>query len=242
MYKQYTLVFGTSADPIHAGHIDLVVEASKALQQKGIALTQVMVVPVYRRNPIWKERKGDLPLTFEQRFAMCELAAEDISHRLQGHVVQVFASRLEEKLVKSLEKPNYTARTLEVMREVVSPQTGFVFLLGEDAVSGEEPLFGQWYQVETIIQLALLALCPRPGYVANQAFIKELQTKGAQLIRLDGVVTRDIASSQIKIRLADGEDPLRLHHEGLLSEAIALYIKDHDLAATWGESESAGKE
>jgi len=238
MHKNYLLVVGISADPVHEGHINLIVESTKALLVREISLTKIMIIPVYRRNPVCSKHKNHLPFTFEHRFAMCELAAKEIHNRLQGKVDRVVVSKIEEKLAKSRQKPNYTAETLEIIREVIDIDTGLIFLLGEDVLSGANPQLGKWYKPEKIIQLATLALCPRWGYKRNMDFLEKLQNQGAQFIYLDEVATKNIASSQIKPRLKAGEDPLTLNKEGLLSEDVALYIKDHHLADFWRKIES----
>ncbi len=44
------LVFGTSADPIHAGHVRLVTGAVRALQARGEQVAEVMIMPVFRHH------------------------------------------------------------------------------------------------------------------------------------------------------------------------------------------------
>lgn len=235
LFQQYMLIFGTSADPVHMGHIELIIKGTKALLIQGLPVTQIMLLPTFRHNPVCAERKDSLPLTFDQRFAMCELAASEISQKLQLQIENVFVSRLEEQLARACEIPNYTADTLENLREMVNPKTGFVFLLGEDALSGKLPKFAKWERFETIAQLAILAISPRTGYTINETFKNTLLKKGAQIIYLESVHIKDISSSKIKMRLRQGEDPLQLVEEGLILKDIAVYIKEHDLANFWGE-------
>ena len=192
-----------------------------------------MIVPVYRRNSVGGKRKDHLPYTFEYRYAMCKLDAIEIRKRLIGKAGKVVVNRIEEKLAKSREMPNYTAETLEILREVIDPEVGLTLIMGDDLVSGEKPALGEWHDLQKIIQLASLAICPRPGYTRNETFQKELQSQDAHLFLLDDVITKNIASSQIKSRLLAGEDPLMLSEEGLITKAIALYVKENDLIDIW---------
>jgi len=61
------LVFGTSADPIHAGHVRLVTGAVRALQARGEQVAEVMLMPVFRHHNLQDMVKRSLPLTFEHR-------------------------------------------------------------------------------------------------------------------------------------------------------------------------------
>lgn len=224
----YILVYGLSADPIHQQHVDLVVNATQALLTRGVALAKIMLIPVYRRNPTGPRPKDDLPDTFEHRLAMCQLAAAEIAQRLKDLAIPVEASRIEEELAKGREAPNYTVETLSAL-QAREPGMGLIFLLGSDLVSGGQPELGRWREPEKLGQIALLAVCPRPGYPPNTAFLDALRRQGAQIVVLEEVATQDIATSAIKQRLEAGEDALRLAEEGLLPMPVARYIHEHGL-------------
>jgi nicotinate-nucleotide adenylyltransferase len=227
MYEKYVLVYGLSANPIHQVHVDLLSDAAKALVRRGYKIEKAMLIPVYRRN-LADEKKDDLPQTFELRFAMCELAAEEIARRLEAVAIPVEVSRIEEKLGKAKKEPNYTLETL-LHLQAEFPDVGWIFLLSSDLVSGDSPEFGRWHQPETLVQLATLAICPRPGYQRNEAILKGFEQSGAHFVYLDELVPRDVAASTIKRRLEAGEDPLALSEEGLLPRSVALYIKQYDV-------------
>lgn len=224
----YVLVYGLSADPIHQQHVALVVDAARALVARGYALTKIILIPVYRRNPTGPRPKDDLPNTFEHRLAMCQWAAEEIARRLEGLPLQVEVSRIEEELAKGREAPNYTVETLSAL-QMREPGLGLIFLLGSDLVSGDQPELGRWREPEKLGQMALLAICPRPGYPPNMAFLDALRRQGAQIVILEEVTTRDMATSAIRQRLEAGEDALRLAEEGLLPLPVARYIHEHGL-------------
>jgi len=227
MYDKHVLVYGLSANPIHQAHVDLLVEAVKALAEREYKIEKALLIPVYRRN-LANEKKIDLPHTFEHRFAMCELAAEEMTQRLEAIAIPVEVSRVEEKLGKSRKEPNYMLETLLHLQTEI-PDVGWIFLLSSDLVSGEHPEFGQWHLSEKLVQLAALAICPRSGYQRNDTFLKGFEQSGAHFVYLDELAFRDVASSRIKEELEAGADPLALSREKLLPMSIALYILSHDI-------------
>ncbi|MFZ3151058.1 MAG: nicotinamide-nucleotide amidohydrolase family protein [Anaerolineaceae bacterium] len=233
------LVFGTSADPFHQGHANLIVAAARALLRKEYQISQVMIMPVYRHHNTRDAIKRSLPFTYESRFAICQLAADEIGAELAGSVERVSVSRLEEKLVKDNHRPNLTAETFASLREQVDAGIELAFLMGMDNLAGEDPPFNHWYQMDKFIQLASLVICPRRGFEANPEFIKSLQEKGARLIFLEDVLVPEISSSEIRGQLEKGTDPEQMVRAGFLSPAIANYIEENNLAETWRQLDSS---
>jgi len=113
--QPFVLVFGSSADPFHQGHVELVTNATRALLQRGIPVTNVMIIPVYRHHNTQDEAKRSLPLTYESRYKLCQLAAEEIAQDLAGLGPRVTVSRLEEELVRDGHRPNFTIETLNCL-------------------------------------------------------------------------------------------------------------------------------
>lgn len=222
-------MYGLSADPVHQMHVDLVIEAARKLSGRGFHITRIVIVPVYRRNPAGEKQKGALAASYEDRFAMCELAATDISHGLGELEAFVNVSRIDQRLAQFTEKPNYTVETLQALQSEESPGTKWVLLLGSDLVSGDEPELRYWRQPEKLVQLATIAIYPRPGYPSNARFLRDLERKGARFVQLDEVSQSKASASQIRRRLKDGHDPLALNQEGLLPELVALFVKERGL-------------
>lgn len=230
----YQLVFGLSADPIHVGHVEMVTQSARALGRRGYCITEVLLIPVYRRNPtgISKER---IPGTYGHRLAMCALAATEIAGRLGPHGGLVRASEVEGELARGRSTPNYTAETLALLKTRSGPQIGLIFLMSGELVSGPDPQFGHWYRPEEILRHAALAICPRPGYVANYGFIAHLVERGAQVIMLDEVSTPEISASTIRDLLHAGTTPGDLARQGLLTPAVAAYLEIHKVYDTAGD-------
>lgn len=233
MTQQNILIFGTSADPIHSGHTVLLESCVRALTERGIDLQQVLIIPVYRRNPIDAPQKNDLPSTFEMRFQLCQLTAQGIRQRLHDLPIRVETSRLEQELGKSNHRPNYTIETLEALKINYGPTARFFLLLGSDAFSGDTPTFEKWYRMQDIIASASLVICPRRGYLPNQIFLQELKQQGARIIYLDEIYLPEISSSEIRQRIVSGEDINHLVEEKILDQNAAHFIAQSQLVEHW---------
>jgi len=226
----YRLVFGLSADPVHAGHIEIAVQSAGRLIERGYNLTELLLVPVYRRNPVGA-RKGRLPDTYPYRYEMCRLAAGEVAARLQRDSVKVLASSIEAELARESDRPNYTAETLTALRAGSPPDAGLIFLISSELVSGPNPQFGRWYRPDAILALATLAICPRPGYAPNDDFLQSLVDGGADVIVLSSISPPDISATELRAKLRACVSPLALADQELLIPSIAAYLEAHDLYA-----------
>lgn len=225
---RYRLVFGLSADPVHAGHIEIVAQSTGRLIERGYNLAEVLLVPVYRRNPVGA-RKGRLPETYPHRYEMCRLAAQETAARLRRDTVKVLVSSIEAELARDNDRPNYTAETLTALRDGSPPDAGLILLISSELVSGPNPQFGRWYRPDTILALATLAICPRPGYMPNDGFLQSLVAGGADVIVLSGISPPDLSATELRAKLRAGVSPLALVDQGLLIPSIARYLVAHDL-------------
>lgn len=221
-----TLILGLSADPIHPGHIEMVVQSYRGLCDRGYDVARILLVPVYRRNPVGP-KKLHLPFTYHHRYMMCGLAAQEIAQQLGLDIDRVVVSDVEAQLAADRERPNYTAETLTALK-LRYPQDQLIFLISSELVSGAAPEFGRWYQPERILELAALAICPRPGYEPNRTFVAALAQQGGRVIFLPEVATPDISATELRDRLVTGESPLTLEAEGMLSPAVARYLHAHN--------------
>lgn len=227
---RYTLVYGLAADPIHQGHVNLVSDAIRALSTRGYNIVRTLIIPVYRRNPVGDKASivDRLTDTYDHRFAMCELVTKEIAQKLGGHGGSVEANRVEEKLGKSKDRPNYSLETLRELQSGETAGTDLILLIGGDHVAGDDPEFGHWYQPDKLVQIAIIAIYPRPDCQPNASFLKDLEMKGACFVYLQEAATWNIAARKIRERLETGEDPLIMSEEGLLPISVAMYIKEHN--------------
>ncbi len=232
------LVFGTSADPIHAGHISLVVGAVRALQARGGQMAEVMLMPVFRHHNLQDMVKRSLPLTFEHRFDLSQLAAAEIKRKLGQPELKISVSRLEEELAQKSNRPNFTAETLTSLRQQIDPGLKIAFLIGVDSFSGNEPSFGKWFQWENLLETTMLVISPRQGFEPNFGYLQFLEDQGADLAFLEELSIAEISSREIRTRLEAGEIPEALVAEDLISPESAAYIRAHDLIKVWNTLDS----
>ena len=235
--KKIKLIFGTSADPIHEGHVELLVDAAQALIARGYQIEEIVLMPVYRHHSVKDSVKRSLPLSYDARFALCQLAAIEIEDKLKGFIEKVSVSDLEKELVWQNSRPNFTAETMETMRNQTEAGTKLAFLIGADSFSGEHPSFSQWYRWQELIQNVIFVLSPREGYPPNRNFVQSLSEQGGKIIYLDEIKVLDISSAQIRKRLEAGEAPERLVIDGLISKDVADYIAKHNLVDFWKQNE-----
>ena len=235
--KKIKVIFGTSADPIHEGHVELLVDAAQALTARGYQIAEIVLMPVYRHHSVQDSVKRSLPLSYDDRLALCQLAATEIENKLKGVVEKISVSNLEKELVWQNNRPNFTAETMEAMRKQTEAGTELAFLIGADSFSGEHPSFSQWYRWQELIQNVILVLSPREGYPPNHEFVQNLSEQGGKIVYLDEIKVLDISSAQIRKKLEAGEAPEGLVSEGLISKDIADYIVRHNLVDFWKQNE-----
>lgn len=223
----FTLFYGLSADPVHQGHVDLVTAAVTELSDRGYAIPLVLLVPVYRRNPVGEQAKNSLPETYQDRVQMSELAAGMMGRRLAGLGCTVKVSLAARDLAGRSGGPNYDLETLRYIRDQEEADGELLYLMSAELVSGPEPEFGRWYRPVELARIATVAIAPRPGYPPNVNFLEGLTAEGGRFIFLDSVVTMDVSSSQLRERLIAGADPLLLAREGAIPAPVADYISRH---------------
>jgi nicotinamide-nucleotide amidase len=237
--KPLLLVFGTSADPFHEGHKALVVESVKALEKTGHQVQKVLIMPVFRHNNLRDDTKQFLPLSYEDRLAICELAAVEIESSLEALNIPVQVSRLEQQLALESHKANFTSETMQSLRQTTEESLDLAFLIGIDPFTGEDPTFSHWHNLDLLLETTTLIICKRKGFSPNQAYLQGLLASGSCLIVLDNLNTPEISSSEIRNRVEKGEDPASLAREGLISKETADYISKQNLAARWRELDSS---
>jgi len=179
------LVFGTSADPIHTGHVRVVTGAVRALQARGKQVAEVMLMPVFRHHNLQDAAKRSLPLTFEHRYDLSQLAADEIMRELGQQGLKISVSRLEETLAQSSNRPNFTSETLASLRQLIDPALKIAFLIGVDSFSGDEPSFGKWFQWQSLLETTMLVISPRQGFEPNFRYLQSLADQGADLVYLE---------------------------------------------------------
>ncbi|HEX4611028.1 MAG TPA: nicotinate (nicotinamide) nucleotide adenylyltransferase [Urbifossiella sp.] len=196
-------IFGGTFDPVHMGHLIL---AEQCRDQAG--LDEVWFLPSY--HPPHKAAAG--VSRFEHRCDMLELATA-------GHP----GFRVE-RIEKELPPPSYTAETLAELRRR-RPGDEFTLLMGSDGL----PDLPGWYEPRRVVELAGLAVVPRPGVMLWTA---DRLTKAlglpADAIRLRYVACPmiEIASRELRRAVADG-----MSIRYLVPRAVEEYARDRKLYA-----------
>ena len=235
MKKELLLVFGTSADPIHSGHVQLIADAVAALERRGVKVREVLIMPVFRHHNIRDAIKRSLPLTFQHRFEICELAAAELREKLS---CKVSVSDLERQLVEGKNRSNFTAETMEALRTVTDPDLSIGFLIGADSFSGEEPGFQHWYRWQDLLKSTTFVISPREGFLPNQNYLRQLEELGGNLVYLSELEVVNVSSSDLRARIVAGEDPEAMVEKGLLSPAVAKYIRENNSVEIWRQLDS----
>jgi nicotinate-nucleotide adenylyltransferase len=200
-------VFGGTFDPVHHGHLRI---AMDALEQ--LALAEVRLIPlahaVHRDQP---ETPGDL------RLAMLQAA-------IKGRTGLIADNR---ELLRDNE--SYTVDTLRSLADDM-PGRDLCLLLGDDAFAG----FLDWKAPEAILELANIAVLRRPGAareftgrlgeMVHRRQTQTLRPGSHGQIRLLPVTQLDIASSDIRQRLAAGRSA-----DFLLPDAVLSMIRENHL-------------
>jgi nicotinate-nucleotide adenylyltransferase len=187
-------VFGSAFNPPQVGHLRLVEEARRQL-----GLDLVIIVPT--GDAYHKDQ--DFDPGPETRFRLAEAAFDG----REGVIV----SRVE----VDREGPSYTYATLEQIADE-NPDSEIYLLMGADTASG----FGGWKRPERILELARLAVSPRPG--TGEGEVREaLAGTGADRFDLLADLSLPVSSSEVRRRIASGAP-----FEDLVPRAVAEIINN----------------
>lgn len=108
MSRSYTIIFGLTADPIHLGHEQAIINGIEYCREIGLDINQFLLMPVYHPNLI-ASKKGPIA-SFEQRFDMCDLVAKRLSKKLD---CSILASVFEKQFAEMSGEKNYSFNTIE---------------------------------------------------------------------------------------------------------------------------------
>ena len=213
------LIFGGSFDPPHRGHLTLPFEAAARL-----GCDEVVFVPA-RVNPLKLETP---PADPADRIKMLEAAIE---HRVADPRSSSITARIDRREIDR-EGPSFTIDTLESIQrdlledagraEVAVPHLPRLRLL----IGSDQALeFGRWRDWQKIIALAPPVVMPRPPETRTSLAAKYRAYFDSNLASRWSTWTLDltaegVSSTEIRKRLADGEDVSELLPKGVL-EVIA---------------------
>lgn len=205
-------VFGGTFDPIHLAHV-----ACAHYVLKHCAVREVQLMPCHL--PAHRASPG---VSAEHRAAMVQLAIE--------HIPGLSLQSLE----LNKHSPSYTVDSLRLLREQY-PRGGLLFVMGMDSLA----YFKQWHQWQSILQLAHLVVCQRPGTTAEDgdcpALLEQFGTTSLQDLHLldSGKIMLldnppfDLSATRIRTLLE--KKPQSSELSQLLSAEVLQYIKSERL-------------
>lgn len=198
MKKRMLLYFG-SFDPIHNGHIAL---AEYALERD---LADEVALIISPQNPF----KTDVLQTPEYtRYEMAEMAARESR----------FPERIKPSVVEFvLEKPSYTIKTLDYLKETCGDEMEFSIITGSDIWAR----FDEWKDYERILNEYKIYVYPRKGY--------EVEKFADRVTLLADAPYMDFSSTEVRARAERGEDL-----SAYVSPSVAEYVKNNQLWTTAG--------
>ncbi len=197
--RQRIGIYGGTFDPIHNGHLAIASEVCWQLQ-----LDEVLFV-VAGQQPL--KQQGH-QASAEQRLAMVELAC---AYEARFRVSSIELQR---------PPPSYSFDTVTELRKQYGPQADLWFVMGADALAE----LHRWHKAKELIQLVRLAVVERPKASYDLAKLEAALPGISERIDRIAGPHLDIASSDLRARLARGQ-PIRYQ----LPEAVLSYIKRYNL-------------
>ena len=208
-------VLGGTFDPIHVGHLD-----AAGAAQASLSLDEVLFVPSH--DP--PHRSADPHATPYHRFALVALAvSEKAAYRVSD--------------LELLRKgSSYTSDTLRALHRQGWAGSQLFFIIGADAFAE----IATWHEFPAVLDAANFAVIARPGTSIETAIARNPQLTsrvqpatshpgagGRTAIYLVHAETRDVSSTTIRTRLAEGRSI-----DDLVPPPVARHIIAHQLYET----------
>ncbi|MDA0788308.1 MAG: nicotinate-nucleotide adenylyltransferase [Proteobacteria bacterium] len=212
-------ILGGTFDPVHIGHLSLAEAVRGAL-----SLNQVRLIPSF--SP---PHRSPPEASAADRLAMLRLAAEG----REGIVVD------DREMIRR--GRSFTVDTLRSIRQEVAPDLPIYFIVGMDAYR----TIDQWYEWQTIIELAHIVVLERPGHdvsLPSQVLKwtrQRLRQPGDPGIGPGGAVLLldlgkiDVSATEIRACFHRGGQPAKS-----LPAPVMQYIQCHGLYQSTGKKES----
>ena len=195
MSHSYTVVFGLTADPIHLGHEQAIINGVNYCRKFNLEINQFLLMPVYQPNLI-AGKKGPIA-TFQQRFDMCEIVAKRLSKKLD---CKVEASLIEKQSSEALDEKSYSFNTIKYITEseTESKSAKLLFMVSADHFQGRWPKFRKWFNWQELINYSGLLINQRPGHKININFISQLKKINKDIFVIEESKSVAISSSEIR--------------------------------------------
>jgi len=214
--KPYTLVFGLTADPIHKGHEQVILNSFTFANQQKLCIEKFLLVPTYQPNLIANKKQ---PRTsFEHRFKMCKLVATEITKQFK-YPLEV--SEIEKQLYLKNNKKSYSYNTLKA---IIAQNK--LFVLSADHFAGRWPKFRKWHNWQALVKENGLLIHQRHGHGINASFIQQLKAINPVIFVINDLPSIDISSTEIRQSLASKTSITQCN---LLSHSVLDFINNKKL-------------
>jgi nicotinate-nucleotide adenylyltransferase len=203
--KKKIVLFGGSFDPIHNGHTIVAHHAIEHIGAQGF-----IFIPA-QRSP---HKKISPQAIAADRLRMIELAIADNK--------SMCVSDCELKR----QPPSFTIDTLRYFRDQYGQDAEFYWLVGADMLKD----LPRWHLIEELLDECNLCLMLRPGFERFErklgALVEDFGLQRVKKLEQNAIANPlvDISSTEIRQKLAAGEDVSQMMHPAVLS-----YIKEHGL-------------
>ena len=211
----YTLIFGLTADPIHLGHVQVIVNSFSFAKQHGLDIEKFLLVPTFQPNLIADKQQ---PRTaFEHRFNMCQLAVDEVIKQFN---YPVYVSDIEKQLFEINQQKSYSYDTLNAIEAKHK-----LFVLSADHFAGRWPKFRKWHRWQELVKENGLLIHQRPGHSINLSFIQQLKEINADVYVVSGLPSIDVSSTQLRAELSKSSNI----SGQLISASVLSYLVKHKL-------------
>ena len=214
-HSEHTLVFGLTADPIHKGHEQVILNSFVYAQQHQLNIEQCLLVPTYQPNLIANKQQPQT--AFRHRFNMCELVAEQIRAEYN---FPVYITDLEQQLYKMTGVKSYSYDTLKA-----TIADNKLFVLSADHFSGRWPKFRKWHKWQQLVKENGLLIHQRPGHGINASFIEQLRAINPEVYVVTGLPSIEVSSTHIRNQFKHSKNI----GNKLISESIINYVLSNNL-------------
>ncbi|MGP4123137.1 MAG: nicotinate-nucleotide adenylyltransferase [Sodalis sp. (in: enterobacteria)] len=212
--RAFRAFYGGTFDPIHYGHLRLVIALARLVH-----LQQVILLP----NNLPPHRPPPVA-SAQQRLAMVRLAVAELPDGLCS---------LDDRELCST-TPSWTVDTLEDLRQEYGPNTPLGFMIGQDSLL----TLPQWHRSLALLDLCHLLVCARPGYgdrledESDNSWLTRRLTRDAEALHRQpaGLVyyadtpQLAISASYIRMRYRKG-----CNCDSLLPRTVQGYIEEQGL-------------
>ena len=214
----YTLVFGLTADPIHKGHLQVILNSFAFAERTDLTIKEFLLVPTYQPNLI--ANKSEPRTAFKHRLAMCQVLAQELHHQ---HHLPIAASAIEAQLFKQHPDHNYKSYSYDTLKALANDDV--LFVLSADHFAGRWPKFRKWHQWQSLVEEFGLMIHQRPGHRINAAFVDQLRSINNNIYVVTDLPDFPTSSTHIRQQLQNAQS--RAHKD--LPEVVWQYITHHGL-------------